>query len=185
MVIITVHILHDSYSKGCQYPSHFTFEINVGKRRILKLNHSEIEWWISRLTQTRLKIRFFKFRVVLCRIRLVPTLFSKIKWLAYGLPIYNLSYQKQDVFLGNIWPEEVICDILEMGAAGPHVASLLDKANKLSSDRVLVSSNSILLPERALVWTLEQLVKKMTDNQHEDASLGLFRNIWDYEHFLY
>ena len=72
-----------------------------------------------------------------------------------------------------------------MGAAGPHVAALLDKANKLSSDRVLASSNSILLPERALVWTLEQLVKKMTDNQHEDASLGLFRNIWDYEHFLY
>ena len=72
-----------------------------------------------------------------------------------------------------------------MGAAGPHVASLLDKANKLSSDRVLASSNSILLPERALVWTLEQLVKKMTDNQHEDASLGFFRNIWDYEHFLY
>ena len=59
-----------------------------------------------------------------------------------------------------------------MGAAGPHVASLLDKANKLSSDRVLASSNSILLPERALVWTLEQLVKKMTDNQHQDASLG-------------
>ena len=67
-----------------------------------------------------------------------------------------------------------------MGAAGPHVASLLDKANKLSSDRVLASSNSILLPERALVWTLEQLVKKMTDNQHEDASLGLSRNICNY-----
>ena len=67
-----------------------------------------------------------------------------------------------------------------MGAAGPHVASLLDKANKLSSDRVLASSNSILLPERALVWTLEQLVKKMTDNQHEDASLGLSPNICNY-----
>ena len=119
----------------------------------------------------------FKLRVVLCRIRLVPTLFSKIKWLVYGLPI---SYQKREVFSGNIWPEEVICDILEMGAAGPHVASLLDKANKLSSDRVLASSNSILLPERALVWTLEQLVKKMTDNQHEDASLGLSRNICNY-----
>ena len=120
----------------------------------------------------------FKFRFVLCWIRLFPTLISKIKWLGYRLPItWAINYQRRQVFLGNIWPEEVICDILEMGAAGPHVASLLDKANKLSSDRVLASSNSILLPERALVWTLEQLVKKMTDNQHEDASLGLFRNI--------
>ena len=59
-----------------------------------------------------------------------------------------------------------------MGAAGPHVAALLDKANKVSSDRVLAASNSVLLPERALVWTLEQLVKKMTDNQNENASLG-------------
>ena len=28
-----------------------------------------------------------KFRVVVCRIRLFPTLISKIKWLGYGLPL--------------------------------------------------------------------------------------------------
>ena len=43
--------------------------------------------WISRLTQNRLKMTSFQFRVVLCRIRLLPTLISKIKWLGSGLPL--------------------------------------------------------------------------------------------------
>ena len=41
---------------------------------------------ISWPTQNRLKMLSFNFRVVLCRIRLFPTLISKIKWLGSGLP---------------------------------------------------------------------------------------------------
>ena len=57
-------------------PNHFVFEINVGKRRIrdtttLKLN--------LRSSQNQLKMTSFKFKVVLCRIRLFPTLIPKIK----------------------------------------------------------------------------------------------------------
>ena len=33
----------------------------------------------------------FKLTVVLCRIRLFPTLISKIKWLEYGLPLNKES----------------------------------------------------------------------------------------------
>ena len=65
--------------KGSSDPSHFIFEVNVEKSRIrhtrnLKLNDEfPVDW---------LKIdRRFEFNVVLCRIRLLPTLISKIKWL--------------------------------------------------------------------------------------------------------
>ena len=64
--------------------SHFIFQINIGKRRIrltttLKLNGEFLD---------RLGIGWrFKFRVVLCRIRLLPTLISKIKWLWSELPL--------------------------------------------------------------------------------------------------
>ena len=69
--------------KGSSDPSHFIFEINVGKSRIrhrttLKLNDEFLD---------RLKMTSFKFRVVLCRIRLFPTLISKLKWLGSGLPL--------------------------------------------------------------------------------------------------
>jgi len=47
-------------------------------------NDSAIEWWISRSTKIGWR---FKFRVVICRIRLFPTLISKIKWLGSGLPL--------------------------------------------------------------------------------------------------
>ena len=43
--------------------------------------------WISRSTQTRLKMTSYKFRVVLCRIRPFPTLSSKLKWLGSWLPL--------------------------------------------------------------------------------------------------
>ena len=60
---------------------------------------SDIErlWnWISRWTQTRLKMVSFKFRVVLCRIRPSPTLISKIKWLWSELPLkYHMSILKK------------------------------------------------------------------------------------------
>jgi len=70
--------------KGSPYPSHFIFEINVGKMRIrhtmtLKMNDEFLD---------RLKIYWkFKFTVVVFRIRLFPTLISKIKWLGSELPL--------------------------------------------------------------------------------------------------
>ena len=74
--------------KGSSDPNHFIFEINVGNSRIrhkttLNLNDAFLD---------RLKIDCrFKFRVVLCRIRLFPTLISKIKWLRSGLPLNIIS----------------------------------------------------------------------------------------------
>ena len=77
--------------KGSSDPSHF-FEINVGKRRsrhatTLKLNDEFLD---------QLKIEWrFKFRVVICRIRLFPTLTSKIKRLWYELHVplkYNMRW---------------------------------------------------------------------------------------------
>ena len=58
---------------------------------------SDIErlWnWIYRSTQNRLQIKSFEFRVVLCRIRLFPTLIWKIKWLGSGVPL-NLKVTGQ------------------------------------------------------------------------------------------
>ena len=75
--------------KASPDPSHFIFEINVGKRPIrhtttLKLNDEfldplNIDWR-------------FKFRVVLCWIHLFPTLISKIKWLESGLPLNDFHF---------------------------------------------------------------------------------------------
>ena len=73
--------------KDSSDPSHFIFEINVGKRRIRHVatyNDSAISRWISRSTKIGWS---FKFRVVICRIRLFPTLISKIKWFGSGLPL--------------------------------------------------------------------------------------------------
>ena len=76
--------LHWKFSNLRVDPSHFIFEINVGKSRIrhtttLKLNDEFLD---------RLNIDWrFKFRVVICRIRLFPTLISKIKWLLSELPL--------------------------------------------------------------------------------------------------
>ena len=75
--------------KGSSDPSHFIFEINVGKSRIrhtttLKLNNE-------------------------CRIRLVPTLISKIKWLVPELPLmcqfWSLFFTVEWFFPMEISPE--------------------------------------------------------------------------------
>ena len=42
--------------------------------QVVWYNDAEIEWWIYRSTAYRLKMTSFKFRVVLCRIRIFPTL---------------------------------------------------------------------------------------------------------------
>ena len=70
--------------KGSSDPSHFSFEINVGKSRnrqrtTLNLNAQSIF--------SRSRNSSFNFRVVLCRFRLFPTLISKIIWLGSGLPL--------------------------------------------------------------------------------------------------
>ena len=50
---------------------------------------------ISRSTQNRLKMMSFKFRVVLCRIRLFPILVSKIKRLGSELPLRPITVPVQ------------------------------------------------------------------------------------------
>ena len=73
-----------TWLKGSPDPSHCTVQINIEKGR------SSIErLWngISRSTKKRLNMASFKFRVVLRRIRLFPTLISKIKWLGSELPL--------------------------------------------------------------------------------------------------
>ena len=70
--------------KGSPDPSHYIFEISVGKRRIrhrttLNLNLQAILSWCGNSP--------FNFRFVICRIRLFPTLISKIKWLWSTLPL--------------------------------------------------------------------------------------------------
>ena len=91
--------------KGSSDPSQFIFEINVGKSRIrhwttLNLNHAIFNrFWVD------LK---FNFGVVLCRIRLFPTLISKIKWLCYELPL--ISSSKMDIF----WQKSFKLSILSL-----------------------------------------------------------------------
>ena len=60
--------------QGSSDPSHFIFEINVGKGRIRHRTTLIFEWWISRSTTNRLRMTSFKFKVVLYWMRLFPTL---------------------------------------------------------------------------------------------------------------
>jgi len=73
--------------------SHFYFWNQCRKESDPTYEDSEMEWWISRLIQNRLKMTSLKFRVVLCRIRLFPTLISKIKSLWSELPSTVSSYK--------------------------------------------------------------------------------------------
>ena len=64
--------------------------------------------WISTSTQSRLKMTLLKLRVVLCWIRLFPTLNQKIKWFGSGLPLnwlflYQKSYFHQVYFQKRFW----------------------------------------------------------------------------------
>jgi len=84
---------------------------------------------------------------------------------------YSDSYQ-----LGSYWPEEIIAEILEAGATGPHVTAILDKAQKLGSTRIITSgfaNNAKSLPERALVWALEEAITKLDKNQNQDNETNL------------
>ena len=74
--------------KGSSDSSPFKFEINVGKRRIRHITTLSMNFQ-SVFSQPRNSS--FNFRVVLCRIRLFPTLISKIEWLGSGLPLKVLE----------------------------------------------------------------------------------------------
>ena len=71
--------------KGSSDPSHFTLKIKLGKSRI---RHTTTLKWNDEI-QDRSKInwKWRHFRVVLCRIRIFPTLIAKIKWLRSWLPL--------------------------------------------------------------------------------------------------
>ena len=67
--------------KGSPDQSHFIFEINVGKRRI---RHNTSTLKLNESFPDQLKIDWrFKFRIVLCRIRLFPSMIQK--WHRLGL----------------------------------------------------------------------------------------------------
>ena len=76
-------------------------------------------------------------------------------------------------FPGSYWPEDIISEILEAGATGPHVTAILDKAHKLSSSKVITATNSQSLPERALVWALESSIRKLSQDQSESNETNL------------
>ena len=109
---------------------------------------SDMEWlwnWISRSTQNRLKLTSFKFIVVLCRIRLFPTLISKIKGLGSG-PVLTCDknshawrHHKQKWciwmlmtlvrFVISLWPWSLTAD-------GKFNFKFLDHASGLSHDHL-------------------------------------------------
>ena len=74
------------------------------------------------------------------------------------------------LILENDWPEEIICDILSLGASGPHAVNILDKANEKSSLNVLTSSNHNSFPERVLVWSLSAAMKHLKSDKGEKES---------------
>ena len=79
--------------------------------------------WIPRSTQNRLKIRSFKFTVVLYRIRLFPTLISKIKWLWSGLTLdkWNLECTNMSWLLAVIF---LFMRFLDIYVLGQHIQSI-------------------------------------------------------------
>ena len=69
-------------------PSHFIFQISVGKKQIryrTTLNFNDAKF--NLFWDARSMIYDSNSRVVQCRIRSFPTLISKIKWLGSGLPL--------------------------------------------------------------------------------------------------
>jgi len=76
--------------KGSSDPSHFIFEIDAGKSRIRHITtlNLNLQSMLSRSENSS-----FNFRVVVCWIRLFPTLISKIKWLRSRLP-FKSKHQK-------------------------------------------------------------------------------------------
>ena len=69
--------------KGSSDSSHL-FEINFGKSRIRHITNLNLN---LQSILSRSRNSSFNFSVVICRIRLFPTLCSKIKWLGSGLPL--------------------------------------------------------------------------------------------------
>ena len=100
-LIFKIHILF----KGSCDPIHFIFEINEGPDPTC--NDCEIQWRNFRSTQNWLEMNSSEFWLVLCRIRLFPTLISKIRWLESGLPLkllhqHNCELEK-DYWISQNW----------------------------------------------------------------------------------
>ena len=74
--------------KGSSYPSHLIFEINVGKRRIGHRTTPKFKIDSKWIKESSMKMASFEFEVVLYRIRLFPTLISKINWPELPLRIF-------------------------------------------------------------------------------------------------
>ena len=95
-------------SWGYLRPKPFYFWNQCRKKSDPTYNDSGIEWWISRwISPIRLKWRYSKSRAVLCRIRLFPTLISKIKWILSQLPLnkpvnFSLTVADPDIS-GILW----------------------------------------------------------------------------------
>ena len=116
-MIFLIFLLKIENFKGSADPSHFIFKCNVGKSRIRHIaTLILIEWWISRSTPNRLKMTSFKFRVVLCRIRSLPTLISKIKsaWttLKKNYPFSNHLYSIKHQFPAISTEIAIFCQLL-------------------------------------------------------------------------
>ena len=82
--------------KGSSDQNHFIFEINVGKRRIRHITTLNLS---LQPIFSRSRNSPFNIRVVVCRIRLFPTLVSKIKRLGSELPLNDAyaAYGRQNV----------------------------------------------------------------------------------------
>ena len=81
-----IHFIKDSPDQ-----SHFIFEINVGKKRIRHRTTLNFEWSHVQSVLIRSWNSSFNFRLIVSRIRLFPTLVSKIKWSGSELPLNFLS----------------------------------------------------------------------------------------------
>ena len=76
--------IHFIKFKSSLDPGNFIDEITVGKSRIRHITTLNLNF---KSVFSRSRNSSFNFRVVVCRIRLFPTLISKIKWLRSGLPL--------------------------------------------------------------------------------------------------
>ena len=79
--------------KSSLCPSHFIFDINVGKRRIRHTTTLKLD--DEFLNRLKIDLRF-KLRVVICRIYFFPTLISKMAWVWTTLKILSIFQDFDD-----------------------------------------------------------------------------------------
>ena len=91
--------------KGSTDPSRFIFEISVGKGRIRHITTLNLN---LQSTLSRSGNLSFNFRFVVCRIRLFPTLISKIKWLESELPLIFYEPYSMEDHMVEFLPEVIV-----------------------------------------------------------------------------